>query len=308
MRKFEDGLNRAILGIFTALTVLLLAFLIYFIFRESLPAIRDVGLKNLLLGSQWRPLIYTDAPAFGMRNMILSTLFVAALAVGFSLIIGVGCALFLACAATDRQRTLVMPYIDLLASIPSVIYGFIGLYIVVKFFEKLGRATGESILAGGIVLSVMILPYMVSSCCDTMVKLCHRYSAASQGLGVNRWYMASQLVLPASTRGILISMALATGRAMGETMAVMIVVHALHSRSHRHQLKVDEGHMIAEQKIGRLEPLHPDLFYAVLLAHQRKAGEHPNKPRQIKGLANGVFCGLIGLDALVIYIHNVIPL
>ena len=70
----------------------------------------------------------------------------------------------------------------------------------------------------------MILPYMVSSCCDTMVKLCHRYSAASQGLGVNRWYMASQLVLPASIRGILISMALATGRAMGETMAVMMVM------------------------------------------------------------------------------------
>ena len=88
MRKFEDRLNHAVLGLFTALTVLLLAFLIYFIFRESFPAIRDVGLKNLLLGSQWRPLIYTDEPSFGMRNMILSTLFVAVLAVGFSLIIG----------------------------------------------------------------------------------------------------------------------------------------------------------------------------------------------------------------------------
>ena len=89
MRKFEDALNRAILGLFTLLTVLLLAFLIYFIFRESLPAIRDVGLKNLLLGSQWRPLIYTGEPSFGMRNMILSTLFVAGLAVAFSLVIGV---------------------------------------------------------------------------------------------------------------------------------------------------------------------------------------------------------------------------
>ena len=224
MRKLEDKVFRGILGVFTLLTVLLLAFLIFFIFRESLPAIRDVGLKELLLGSQWRPLIYSGEPGFGMRNMILSTLYVAVLAVAFALIIGVGTALCLACTATERQRTLVMPYIDLLASIPSVIYGFIGLYIVVKFFEKLGRATGESILAGGIVLSVMILPYMVSSCCDTMVRLRRRYSAASAGLGVSRWYMASQLVLPASTRGILISMALATGRAMGETMAVMMVM------------------------------------------------------------------------------------
>ena len=205
-------------------TVLLLVFLIYFMFRESMPAIQEVGLKNLLMGEQWRPLIYTDAPSFGMRNMIFSTLYVSILAVVFALIIGVGCALFLACAATDRQRTLVMPYIDLLASIPSVVYGFIGLYIVVKFFEKLGRATGESILVGGIVLSVMILPYMISSCCDTMVGIRSRYGDASSAMGISKWYMAEQMVLPASTRGILISMALATGRAMGETMAVMMVM------------------------------------------------------------------------------------
>ena len=224
MRKLEDRFFRIILGFFTLITVFLLAFLIYFIFRESMTAIRETGLKELLLGSQWRPLIYSDVPSFGMRNMILSTVYVASLAVVFALVMGVGCALFLACSATDRQRSLVMPYIDLLASIPSVIYGFIGLYIVVKFFEKLGRATGESILAGGIVLSVMILPYMISSCCDTMVSIRKRYGDASTAMGVSKWYMAGQMILPASTRGILISMALATGRAMGETMAVMMVM------------------------------------------------------------------------------------
>ena len=224
MRKIQDGLFRAVMGLFAFLTVLLLAFLIWFVFRESLPAIREVGLGELLTGNQWRPLIYSEESSFGMRNMILSTLYVSALAVLFALIIGVGCALFLACRSSERQRNFIMPYIDLLASIPSVVYGFIGLYIVVKFFEKLGRPTGESILAGGIVLSVMILPYMISSCCDTMVRLYNCYETASRGLGVSRWYMASQLVLPASTRGILISMALATGRAMGETMAVMMVM------------------------------------------------------------------------------------
>lgn len=224
MRKVEDRLFQFVMGLFALLTVLLLAFLIYFIFRESLPAIQEVGLKGLLLGEKWRPLIYSGEPSYGMRNMILSTLYVSVLAVLFALVIGVGSALFLACRATQRQRTAIMPYIDLLASIPSVVYGFIGLYIVVKFFEKMGRATGESILSGGIVLSVMILPYMISSCCDTMVQIHNRYEAASRGLGVSRWYMASQLVLPASVRGILISMALATGRAMGETMAVMMVM------------------------------------------------------------------------------------
>lgn len=206
------------------LAVLVLAFLIFFIVKESLPAIREVGLGGLLLGDQWRPIIYQDAPSFGFRNMIASTVYVSVLAVAFAFVIGVGCALFLACAVPDRVRTMVMPYIDLLASIPSVVYGFVGLYIVIKFIENCGRAAGESVLAGGIVLSVMILPYMISSCCDTMVAIRRRFGFASASLGVSRWYMAGQMVLPASTRGILISMALATGRAMGETMAVMMVM------------------------------------------------------------------------------------
>ena len=116
MRKIEDRIFQIIMGLFTLATVLLLGFLIWFIFRESMPAIREVGLKELLTGSQWRPLIYTDEPSFGMRNMILSTLYVSVLAVLFALVIGVGCALCLACRATERQRTAIMPYIDLLAS------------------------------------------------------------------------------------------------------------------------------------------------------------------------------------------------
>lgn len=224
MRKTMDRAFGTLMGILCLLAVLVLAFLVFFIVKESLPAIREVGLKELLLGDQWRPIIYKDAPSYGLRNMILSTLYVSVLAVAIAFVVGVGCALFLACAVGARTRALVMPYIDLLASIPSVVYGFVGLYIVVKFIENCGRAAGESILAGGIVLSVMILPYMISSCCDTMVRIRVRYGAASAGLGVSPWYMAGQLVLPASGRGILISMALATGRAMGETMAVMMVL------------------------------------------------------------------------------------
>ena len=224
MRKVCDRLFTLFVGLLCLAAVLILAFLIFFIVRESLPAIRDVGLKALLLGEEWRPVIYKDAPSYGMRNMILSTVYVSVLAVLLAFIVGVGCALFLACSATEKQRTLVMPYIDLLASVPSVVYGFIGLYIVVKFLENCGRSAGESILAGGIVLAVMILPYMVSSCCDTMVRICNRYGSSSGAMGVSRWYMASQLILPASRRGILVSMALATGRAMGETMAVMMVL------------------------------------------------------------------------------------
>lgn len=224
MRKLEDRLFGGAIRLLCLVTVLLLGFLVVFILRESLPAIREVGLGQLLLGSDWRPIIYRDAPSYGLRNMVVSTLFVSALAVLLALGVGVGCALFLACGATERQRMAITPCIELLASIPSVVYGFVGLYTVVKFLEKCGRASGESVLAGAVVLSVMILPYMVSSCCETMVHAMERYGGASRALGVSRWYMAGQLVLPAARRGILISTALSVGRAMGETMAVMMVM------------------------------------------------------------------------------------
>ena len=224
MRRYADRVFGLLVRLMCLLSLLLLGFMIFFIVYESIPAIRDVGLKGLLLSRTWRPIIYKDHPEYGMLNMIISTLYVSALSVAIALVIGVGCALFLACRATDRQRRAIMPYIDLLASIPSVVYGFIGLYVVVSFIERCGRAAGESVLAGGIVLAVMILPYMISSCCETMVHIRDRVSPGSTALGLPRWYMASQLVLPCSVRGIMISMALACGRAMGETMAVMMVL------------------------------------------------------------------------------------
>ena len=149
MRKLEDRLFGGVIRLLCLITVLLLGFLVVFILRESLPAIRSVGLGELLLGSDWRPIIYQDAPSYGLRNMIVSTLFVSALAVLLALGVGVGCALFLACGATERQRMFITPCIELLASIPSVVYGFVGLYMVVKFLEKCGRASGESVLAAG---------------------------------------------------------------------------------------------------------------------------------------------------------------
>ena len=139
MRKMADRLLGAAVGALCLLSVLILAFMVFFIVRESLPAIREVGLRDLLLGDQWRPIIYRDAPSYGLRNMILSTLYVSVLAVALALVLGVGCALFLACAATERQRALVMPCIDLLAGIPSVVYGFVGLYIVIRAIEACGH-------------------------------------------------------------------------------------------------------------------------------------------------------------------------
>ena len=223
MRHKRDRLSRGVLALLALLSICLLLFLVGFLFWQSLPALREIGLGGLL-GGDWRPLGYGGAPSYGLGNMLLSTLYVSALALVTALVIGVGCSLFLACGVSDRLRDALLPPLELLAGIPSVIYGFVGLYVVVKGLEKLGRATGESVLAGSLILAVMILPYIISTCTSTMLQLRRRYEGASAALGTSRWYMASQLVLPASLRGILAAAALAAGRAMGETMAVMMVI------------------------------------------------------------------------------------
>ena len=122
------------------------------------------------------------------------------------------------------MRGILYPFVDLLAGIPSVICGFIGLAILVKYFIRLGIPTGSCVLAAGILLAVMLLPFLVSSCSETMLKVKETYLPAAEAMGISKWYAIATIVLPASWKNILMSMILAIGRAMGETMAVMMVM------------------------------------------------------------------------------------
>ncbi|MGN0292832.1 MAG: phosphate ABC transporter permease subunit PstC [Lachnospiraceae bacterium] len=206
-------------------TAVLLGFMILFIVRESVPLFQEVSLSEFLLGDVWRPISFTSAePSYGIRNMILSTLYVSFLAVCIALIVSVGTAICLSCAAGPGVRMIMYALIDLLAGIPSVIYGFVGMVVLVPRFRALGTSSGESVLAAALVLSVMLFPYMISLCSDAMLRIKERYFAAARSLGVDKWYAVASLILPLSAKSILVSLILAMGRAMGETMAVMMVI------------------------------------------------------------------------------------
>ena len=224
MKKKLDMTFSALVWILTALAILALAFVIYFIVREALPLFQTVSLKEFLLGNVWMPIDYTGTVSFGIFNFIAATIFVSFVAMVLASVVGLGSALFLSCAASRKTRELLYPLIDLLAGIPSVVYGFIGLAVLVKWFLRAGIHTGSCVLAAGILLAVMLLPYLVSSCSETMLKTKERYLPAADALGVSRWHFAATVVLPASWKNILLSMILAIGRAMGETMAVMMVM------------------------------------------------------------------------------------
>lgn len=224
MRTQINAIASFIIKVLTALTVLVLAFVIYFIVREAVPAFDEIGISDFLLGQRWMPVDYTSETSFGIFNFIAATLYVSLVAMVLAIFVGLGAAVFLSCVATDRMRSFLYPFVDLLAGIPSVVYGFIGLTILVKFFMRAGVHTGSCVLAAGILLSIMLLPFLISSCSETMLKIKEQYWPAANALGISRWHMAATIVLPASWKNILLAMILAIGRAMGETMAVMMVI------------------------------------------------------------------------------------
>lgn len=224
MRRKLNLLFSLFIYILTALAVLTLGFVIYFIVKEALPLFSEVSVGEFLLGTRWMPIAYTGSVSFGIFNFIAATVYVSFTAMVLAVGVGLGASVFLSCVATDRMRGILYPFVDLLAGIPSVIYGFIGLSVLVKIFLKAGVHTGSCVLAAGILLAVMLLPFLVASCSETILKEREKYEAAADALGIPRWYAVATMILPASFKNILLSMILAIGRAMGETMAVMMVM------------------------------------------------------------------------------------
>lgn len=225
MRKASNYIFKTILCILTGITLAALAFVIIFIVKEALPTFSEVSVSHFLFTSEWMPVEGIGSGArFGIFNFIAATVYVSFLAMLIAIVVGLGASLYLSCAASDKVRGIMYPFIDLLAGIPSVVYGFIGLTVLVKIFLKAGVHTGSCVLAAAILLAVMLLPYLISSCSETLLKNKEAYLRASDALGVDKWYSISAVVLPASWKNIMAAMVLAIGRAMGETMAVMMVI------------------------------------------------------------------------------------
>ncbi|MCX7885060.1 MAG: phosphate ABC transporter permease subunit PstC [Caloramator sp.] len=206
----------------TLISISLLFLIIIFIFKESIPFFKKVPVELFLKGNMWRPL--SSKPQFSLLPMILSTLYISFLSVLIALPVGLFCAVFLSFVVDKKVRKIIKPMIDMLVGIPSVIYGFIGLLIIVKFFEdKFSMATGETVLAGALLLSIMILPFVISTIDESIRKNMDRYYVASKAMGVSKWYFVWNVIIKASKRGILAGVIMALGRALGETMAVMMV-------------------------------------------------------------------------------------
>ncbi|MCZ0862475.1 phosphate ABC transporter permease PstA [Methanocorpusculum vombati] len=201
-----------------AAVVFILGYLIY----TALPAFTEVGISGFFFNADWNPT--GSVPSYGVAALIIDTLLVTLGALIFAVPLGLATAVYLSYLAPPRIRDMVKPIIELLAGIPSVVYGFFGMVVLCSFLRTtLDIPSGFSWLAASVILGIMALPTIVSVSEDALFAVPKDYKEASLGLGATYWHTISRVLLPAAASGISAAVVLGMGRAIGETMAVMMV-------------------------------------------------------------------------------------
>ncbi|WP_424714658.1 phosphate ABC transporter permease subunit PstC [Methanobacterium sp.] len=217
--KKEDKFVQWILFATGISSILIIILIIAFIFREGLPAIYSVGFFNFIFGMVWNP----DNGIFGVFPMIIGTLLTTLIALLFAVPLSLCCSIFLAEIAPPNMRKILKPTIQGLAGIPSVVYGFFGLVIIVPFMRIHFGGSGFSVLSASLILTIMILPTIISISEDALRSIPYEYNEASLALGATQWQTIKNVIFPAALPGIITAIILGMGRAIGETMAVIMV-------------------------------------------------------------------------------------
>ncbi|SEK41312.1 phosphate ABC transporter membrane protein 1, PhoT family [Methanobrevibacter gottschalkii] len=204
----------------TALFSIFIIFIILgFIFIEGLPAFKGYGFFQFLSGLIWSP----NDGNYGVFSMIIGSLCVTVFALIISVPLSISCAIFMAEVADVRIRNFLKPVIQTLSGIPSVVYGFFGLIVFVPIVRFYFGGSGFSIFTAGIILAIMILPTIISVSFDAFCSVPHEYKEASLGLGATNWQTIRSVIFPAALPGIVTAVILGMGRAIGETLAVIMV-------------------------------------------------------------------------------------
>jgi len=200
-------------------SILAVLLICYFLFSNGYQAFKEIGLWNFLTGTVWRP----NNDIYGIFPMIIGSLYVTAGAILFGVPLGIFTAVYMAKFCPKKLYKIIKPAIDLLAGIPSIVYGFFGLMIIVPFIRNTLGGNGNSILAASILLGIMILPTIIGISESAIRAVDQSYYDGALALGASHERSVFFSVLPAAKSGILASVILGIGRAVGETMAVVMV-------------------------------------------------------------------------------------
>jgi phosphate ABC transporter permease protein PstC len=214
-----DKLISKLLFLAACSSTAILALIALFIFKEGVPIMAKCGLGQFLFSKAWAPL----SGQFGILAFIIGSLCVTFGALVLGVPFGVSCAVFLAEFAPKRWLNVLKPAIELLAGIPSVVYGFMGVMWLAPLIRTHLGGPGLSILAASCVLAIMVLPTIVGVSVDAIQAVPRSYKEGSLALGATHWQSVWRVVLPAARSGILAGVILGMGRAVGETMAVIMI-------------------------------------------------------------------------------------
>ena len=219
--KDSDGVVKLILTALALVSVAAVFFIIIFILYNSWDAIAKVGVLDFVLGTIWSP----ATEKFGAAAIILGTILVTLGSMVICIPLGIASAIFLSEIASERVRNILKPICEIFAGIPSVIYGFIGMMVLVPLIMDIfpNNASGPCWLAASVVLGIMALPTVMSVSDDALKAVPRSYREASLAMGATKWETIRKVVLPAAISGVSAAIILGIGRALGETMAVIMV-------------------------------------------------------------------------------------
>lgn len=217
MRLPDKVVERGLLLLATS-SVVILSLITVFIFREGSPLLFAVGPRGFF-STEWHP----TQGEYGILPMIVGTAVVTTGALLIGVPFGLACAIVLAEMAPARVRAFLKPTIEILAGIPSVVYGFIGIVVLLPWIRAHLGGAGASALAGSIILGIMVLPTIIGISVDALQAVPRAYRDGALAMGATEWQAIRRVVLPAARSGIVAGVILGMGRAVGETMAVIMV-------------------------------------------------------------------------------------
>jgi phosphate transport system permease protein len=221
-RRIKDKVVRGLLFLAGMSVIAVLGGIFAMLFYYGMHAFSDISLSEFFLSQSWNPSAYGE-PTFGILSMVVSTLFVSVGAMVIAIPIGVGAAAYISEIAKPAVRETLKPVIEILASIPSVVVGFFGIVFLGPLIaDVFGLSSGLNAINGSFLLAFMSLPTIISVSEDAIHSVPEDFKAASMAHGATKWYTLVNVILPAASSGIIASIMLGFGRAIGETMTVLM--------------------------------------------------------------------------------------
>ncbi len=219
MKPFREQLMKMVFLLAACISIAAVLLICLFLFANGIPAIGKIGVLDFLLGKTWLP----SNGLFGIFPMILGSIYVTAGAILFGVPLGILAAVFMTYYCPAKLYKLLKPAVNLLAGIPSIVYGFFGLVVIVPFMQQLFGGSGKSILTASILLGIMILPTIINVSESSLRAVPETYFDGALALGATRERAVFAVMLPAARSGVTTGVILGIGRAIGETMAVSMV-------------------------------------------------------------------------------------